>query len=118
MPYKKTKEEENKVESSVPDFEDVGGREAASGDFIKAEDLFGNAFIICGFQVFEGKAFGGKYADVRIKAEEDGEEDIWRTSSQVVIGQLEETKDKMPYWATLKRIGRMQSLASAKGLPK
>ena len=118
MPYKKAKKEENKVESSIPDFEDVGGREATGGDFIKADVLFGNAFIVCSYTLHEGKAFGGKYADVRIKASEDGEEDIWRTSSQVVIDQLEETKDKMPYWATLKRIGRMQSLASAKGLPK
>ena len=113
MPF--PKKETNKVEQTVPDFTDVGGTEAApSGDYLSTSELLGIAFIIVGAEIRKGQRFGTEYAIVEIKQDVNGETYKWRTSSRVIVEQLKKLQDKFPFRCTVKRVGNLHTLASAK----
>jgi len=113
MPF--PKRETNKVEQTVPDFTDVGGTEATpSGDYLHTSELLGVSFIVVGAQIIQGQRYGTEYAIVEIKQSMDGETYKWRTSSRVIVDQLKRLQDKFPFRCTVKRLGNLHTLASAK----
>jgi len=113
MPF--PKKETNKIEQTVPDFTDVGGTEAApSRDYLHTSELLGIAFIIVGAEIRKGQRYNTEYAIVEIKQDMDGETYKWKTSSQVIVDQLKKLQDKFPFRCTVKRLGDLHTLASAK----
>jgi len=85
------------------------------GERYKVEDLVGEEFIVHECQIQESRRYGNKFATVKISDLEQKEFGWFRTSSSVLVDQLEQFQDELPWQATIVRRGRAYSFAAPGG---
>jgi len=81
------------------------------GERFKVEDLVGEAFIVHECNIQESRRYGNKFATVKISDLEQEQFGWFRTSSGILVDQLEQYQDQMPWQATIVKRGRAYSFA-------
>ena len=109
FPRKKPKLNEEKI----PDYEDFAEPMLEfEGDRLKLEEILDIGIIFLDFRIRKSRYFDGQYGVVQVQS---GDAKGWfTTASQVVMDQLTQYKDKLPFRARITRKGRYYTLASAK----
>ena len=76
-----------------------------TGDKIKIDEILGTEIEVTGFKISDSKQkIGTKMLTLQFKL--NGEERILFTGSGVLIDQVEEYKDEMPFLAKIEKVNR------------
>jgi len=81
------------------------------GERYKVDDLIGEVFIVHECQIQESRRYGNRFATVKISDLEQKEFGWFRTSSSILVEQLEQYQDQLPWQATIVKRGRAYSFA-------
>jgi len=85
------------------------------GERYRVEDLVGEAFIVHECQIQESRRYGNRFATVKISDPEQKEFGWFRTSSSILVEQLEQYQNELPWLATIVKVGRAYSFANPEG---
>ena len=84
------------------------------GTRYRTEELVDAEFIVWEFKVQESQRYGNRFATVKVSDVEQEVFGWFRTSSTILIDQLERYQDQLPWKATIVRTGRGYSFAAPK----
>jgi len=82
------------------------------GKRYQVEELVGEVFIVHECQIQESRRYGSRFATVKISDLEQKEFAWFRTSSSILVEQLEQYQDQLPWQATIVKRGRAYSFAA------
>ena len=96
--------------TDYPRFADFNTRPIGfEGDKLRMQEILGREILITGFRILSGKY---KTAHcVQFQFELDGMRYVTFSGSAVVANQLTENRDRLPFYATLRRIDRYITLS-------
>ena len=78
------------------------------GDKIKIQDILGQEIEILNFDIRKSKKNEGNLLTIQIR--KDGNLNIIFTGSSVLSTQLTKYKSELPFFATIKQMGKMMSV--------
>jgi len=82
------------------------------GKRYQVEELVGEVFIVHECQIQESRRYGNRFATVKISDLEQEEFGWFRTSSSILVEQLEQFQEQLPWQATILKKGRAYSFAN------